>query len=233
MIGTWFDRRFGDVVCAFGATLRFWREVIAVGLARSRSSAEVQGEAFLAMQGDSVGRGGGNAVGYGAESSSGAASSGDPQDQPNPVFAALVACDHCGTERPVLEFAGQWVSGSRSSYLCHPNEGLDCYRLVTVYGEKVGFRKSNPDAPEVIPSKIPFDGLFPSGQPSVIPVSVCLYCFGPVDACSHSGEVVPDQPVGERIDPQIFLAQNDVYARIQDEHHEQFRNQKRPGGGAS
>lgn len=71
MIGTWFDRRFGDVVCAFGATLRFWREVIAVSLAKPRSSAEVQGDAFLAMQGDSVGRGGGNAVVEDAGPSSG------------------------------------------------------------------------------------------------------------------------------------------------------------------
>lgn len=29
--------------------------------------------------------------------------------------------------------------------LCHPDEGLDCYHLVTVYGEKIGSRKDNPN----------------------------------------------------------------------------------------
>lgn len=45
-------------------------------------------------------------------------------------------CDHCGTSRPVIEFArywpGRWMDDRKDGlYLCHPNEGQDCYSIVT------------------------------------------------------------------------------------------------------
>lgn len=43
-------------------------------------------------------------------------------------------CAHCGTYRDLL---GGYAQGVR---LCHPNVGMDCYRLVTVYKERVGAR---------------------------------------------------------------------------------------------
>lgn len=46
----------------------------------------------------------------------------------------MQTCGHCGRKANVIE---AWASGVK---LCHPNTGLDCYRLVTVYGETVGDR---------------------------------------------------------------------------------------------
>ncbi|MGP3708506.1 hypothetical protein [Gordonia paraffinivorans] len=44
-------------------------------------------------------------------------------------------CAHCGTYSDLL---GGYAQGVR---LCHPDDGLDCYRLVTVYDEPIGSRK--------------------------------------------------------------------------------------------
>lgn len=45
----------------------------------------------------------------------------------------MTSCGHCGSDREVHG----WANGVP---LCHPNAGLDCYRLVTVYREPVGYR---------------------------------------------------------------------------------------------
>lgn len=42
-------------------------------------------------------------------------------------------CAHCGT----LAFFAGFLNDAP---LCHPNQGLDCYRLVTVYREPIGAR---------------------------------------------------------------------------------------------
>ncbi|MEW2483610.1 hypothetical protein AB0876_28890 [Mycobacterium sp. NPDC049093] len=73
---------------------------------------------------------------------------------PNSVIPSTVGsgqpttgrCDHCGTERHLREFGTRWPMGGSPQYLCHPNDGLDCYHLVTVCGEELGSRKSDPGA---------------------------------------------------------------------------------------
>lgn len=68
-------------------------------------------------------------------------------------------CAHCGNSL-------RGYGSVNSSYLCHPDVGMDCYRLVTVYGEPMGARKPGgelhckrtpiPDNP------LPFHGLLGS-----------------------------------------------------------------------
>jgi hypothetical protein len=43
----------------------------------------------------------------------------------------MKSCSHCGGE--LRGFASAWQSGEPERFLCHPDTGLDCYRLVTVY----------------------------------------------------------------------------------------------------
>jgi hypothetical protein len=43
------------------------------------------------------------------------------------------ACAHCGK-------VGETYGQLNSSPLCHPNVGMDCYRLVTIYHEPIGAR---------------------------------------------------------------------------------------------
>lgn len=50
-------------------------------------------------------------------------------------------CAHCGKR---FEAGGSLFREGVDYPLCHPDEGLDCYRLVTVYGERIGCRK-DPD----------------------------------------------------------------------------------------
>lgn len=50
----------------------------------------------------------------------------------------MTNCDHCGREQ--RGYAQLYREGKNYA-LCHPDEGLDCYRLVTVYGEPLGARK--------------------------------------------------------------------------------------------
>lgn len=50
----------------------------------------------------------------------------------------MTECDHCGREQ--RGYAHLYRDGVNYA-LCHPDEGVDCYRLVTVYGEKMGLRK--------------------------------------------------------------------------------------------
>lgn len=52
------------------------------------------------------------------------------------------ACAHCGKR---FEVGGSLFRDGVDYSLCHPDEGLDCYRLVTVYGEEIGSRKDKPD----------------------------------------------------------------------------------------
>lgn len=47
-------------------------------------------------------------------------------------------CDHCG--KPQRGSAGM-SRGGEDYVLCHPDDGLDCYHLVTVYGEPIGSRR--------------------------------------------------------------------------------------------
>lgn len=50
------------------------------------------------------------------------------------------SCAHCGKR---FEVGGSLHTGGVEYPLCHPDEGLDCYHLVTVYGEEIGSRKGN------------------------------------------------------------------------------------------
>lgn len=50
----------------------------------------------------------------------------------------MTNCDHCGREQ--RGYAHLYREGKNYA-LCHPDEGLDCYRLVTVYGEPIGIRE--------------------------------------------------------------------------------------------
>lgn len=53
-------------------------------------------------------------------------------------MSARATCSHCGSNREVY---GSYQEGGGPLYqLCHPNEGMDCYRLVTVYHEPIGAR---------------------------------------------------------------------------------------------
>lgn len=47
-------------------------------------------------------------------------------------------CAHCGRPGPMH---ASLLRGGRTFPLCHPDDGLDCYRLVTVYSEPIGARK--------------------------------------------------------------------------------------------
>lgn len=55
---------------------------------------------------------------------------------------AIRVCAHCGQS---FEVGGSLHTGGVDYPLCHPDDGLDCYHLVTVYGEEIGSRKDNPD----------------------------------------------------------------------------------------
>lgn len=48
-----------------------------------------------------------------------------------PAPGAGANCGHCGAEA-----AG--YASALGARLCHPDEGRDCYRLVTVYGHPLG-----------------------------------------------------------------------------------------------
>ena len=81
--------------------------------------------------------------------------SDDPLDATitSPVARAtpLVVCAHCGEPQ----------RGAASAFgkdLCHPDDGLDCYRLVTVYGEPVGARR-NGSIPPPLSDSAPYDEL--------------------------------------------------------------------------
>jgi hypothetical protein len=52
---------------------------------------------------------------------------GRPEGQKTAHGAPEAICGHCG--EPQRGYASLW-----GIPLCHPDEGLDCYRLVTVYG---------------------------------------------------------------------------------------------------
>lgn len=52
---------------------------------------------------------------------------GRPEGQETAHGAPEAICGHCG--EPQRGYASLW-----GIPLCHPDEGLDCYRLVTVYG---------------------------------------------------------------------------------------------------
>lgn len=54
----------------------------------------------------------------------------------------MYSCAHCGTR---FRYGGFLHRDGVTYPLCHPNEGLDCYRLVTVYDEEIGSRMSTPD----------------------------------------------------------------------------------------
>lgn len=49
-----------------------------------------------------------------------------------------VICAHCGNEQQGYASVHK---GGVNYPLCHPDEGLDCYHLVTVYHEPIGSRK--------------------------------------------------------------------------------------------
>jgi hypothetical protein len=56
--------------------------------------------------------------------------SADPAETGDPDDHGEIICAHC--RRPQQGLAGVSLSGIYYP-LCHPDEGLDCYRLVTVY----------------------------------------------------------------------------------------------------
>lgn len=49
----------------------------------------------------------------------------------------MKVCAHCGRR---FRVGGSIFTGGVEYPLCHPDDGLDCYRLVTVYGETIGAR---------------------------------------------------------------------------------------------
>jgi hypothetical protein len=49
-------------------------------------------------------------------------------------------CAHCG--RPARGSAAIFIDGIEIT-LCHPDVGLDCYHLVTVYKERIGARRGS------------------------------------------------------------------------------------------
>lgn len=50
----------------------------------------------------------------------------------------MKVCAHCGKR---FKVGGSLYTGGVDYPLCHPDEGLDCYHLVTVHGEEIGSRK--------------------------------------------------------------------------------------------
>lgn len=60
------------------------------------------------------------------------------------------ACAHCGK-------IGEAYGQLNSSPLCHPNVGMDCYRLVTIYGEEIGARLPGGRL-DYMPTPIPDNG---------------------------------------------------------------------------
>lgn len=54
----------------------------------------------------------------------------------------MKTCAHCGKQ---FRIGGSLYRDGSTYPLCHPNEGLDCYHLVTVYGEEIGSRMSATD----------------------------------------------------------------------------------------
>jgi hypothetical protein len=67
------------------------------------------------------------------------------------------SCAHCGK-------VGETYGQLNNSPLCHPNVGMDCYRLVTVYHEPIGARLPGRELdgkPRPIrDNSFPFDGFF-------------------------------------------------------------------------
>jgi hypothetical protein len=53
------------------------------------------------------------------------------------ALCGMVTCAHCGAR--TRDWEGGWAS-VEGQPVCHPNtsDRLDCYRLVTVYGQKLG-----------------------------------------------------------------------------------------------
>lgn len=49
----------------------------------------------------------------------------------------MKTCAHCGNQ---FDIGGSLYLDGVDYPVCHPDEGQDCYRLVTVYGEPVGSR---------------------------------------------------------------------------------------------
>lgn len=47
-------------------------------------------------------------------------------------------CGHC--QRPM-----RGMASAGSTWLCHPDDGMDCYRLVTLYGHRVPCERLDAD----------------------------------------------------------------------------------------
>lgn len=58
--------------------------------------------------------------------------------------ANVLRCEHCGTSRPSSEMGTHWPIGGGVYYLCHPNDGRDCYHLVTTGAEPLSCPKVSP-----------------------------------------------------------------------------------------
>lgn len=71
-------------------------------------------------------------------------SSGEARQQQGDQPTPRIRCDHCDQFRPVAETGVYRPRGYLPMRLCHPNEGMDCYHLVTVIGETLGSRKPVP-----------------------------------------------------------------------------------------
>lgn len=59
------------------------------------------------------------------------------------ILSEVGICAHCG--KAARGFASVTGSKGESLRVCHPDEGLDCYHLVTVYNEPLGLRKILPE----------------------------------------------------------------------------------------
>lgn len=105
-------------------------------------------------------------------------------------------CAHCGRPGPMH---ASLLRGGRTFPLCHPDDGLDCYRLVTVYGEPIGARKpgrelehaldpSNPRDMPVYAERFAPGGPLPptaTGRLGIIPSNGC--CPIPPSAAGKLG----------------------------------------------
>jgi hypothetical protein len=78
-------------------------------------------------------------------------------------------CAHCGRPGPMH---ASLMRGGRNHPLCHPNDGLDCLRLVTIYGEPIGARKPGC---ELDGEPYARGGPLPVGSELPAPVRNCAY----------------------------------------------------------
>lgn len=69
----------------------------------------------------------------------------------------MKTCGHCGAE---FRYGGGISRGSEPWVdLCHPDVGMDCYRLVTIYDEPIGARLPGgplDGKPTRVMNKLPF-----------------------------------------------------------------------------